>query len=247
VTDHRAAVEKYIKKPSKKSLLLLDLKSLAATTNVYKLISANGLIIECTPLKGMALNRWMQDSLEKNYGKTISNDAIALMIQLAGTNIGHLEQELAKLAAYAGDKKTIDAVAVRKLVGDWKTETTWAMTDAVRDGRVADALAALDKLLVAGDTPLKIHGGLAFVFRKLAVATELSRQGMALPQALTQAGAWGTEIQPLTRCLKQIGRPKAELIARKLLEADVNLKGGSSLNDRVQLELLLCRLGGAVE
>lgn len=247
VTDNRPALEAYTNKPAKKSLLILDVKSFPSNTKLYKLVNSAGLVVDCSALKGTALNRWLQDSLKNIHGKTLTPDATSLLIELAGTNLGHLEQELAKLATYVGDKTTIDGTAVRKLVGDWKTETTWAMTDAVRENNLADALHALDKLLVGGDAPLKIHGGIAFVFRKMAVATELSRQGSPLGEALTQAGAWGGEIQPATRYLKQIGRPRAEMLARRLLEADVNLKGGSTLNDRTQLELLLCRLAGQVD
>lgn len=247
VTENRAALEAYVGKPAKKSLLILDLKSFPSNTKLYKSVNSTGLVVDCSPLKGTMLNRWLQDALKAEHNKSLTPDAAALLIELAGTNLGHLEQELAKLAAYAGDKPTVDAASVRKLVGDWKTETTWAMTDAVRENDLPEALHALEKLLIGGDAPLKIHGGIAYVFRKMAIATETSRQGTPLNEALAQAGAWGGEVQPAMRYLKQIGRPKAELLLRKLLDADVNLKGGSSLNDRTQLELLLCRLAGQVD
>lgn len=244
VTDNRSAVEAYANKPAKKSILLLDLKSLAANTKLFKIINASGVVVECSPLKGVTLNRWVQETAKREYGKTIEANAVSLLLELAGSNLGHLEQELGKLAAYAGTRGTIEAESVRKLVGDWKTETTWAMTDAVRESRVPDALHALDKLMNGGDPALKIHGGVAFVFKKMAVATELTRQGTPMNEALAQAGAWGNEIGSATSYLKRVGRGKAELITRRLLEADVNLKGGSLLNDRTQVELLLLRLSG---
>ena len=244
MTDNRSAVEAYANKPAKKSILLLDLKSLAANTKLFKIINASGVVVECSPLKGVTLNRWVQETAKREYGKTIEANAVSLLLELAGSNLGHLEQELGKLAAYAGTRGTIEAESVRKLVGDWKTETTWAMTDAVRESRVPDALHALDKLMNGGDPALKIHGGVAFVFKKMAVATELTRQGTPMNEALAQAGAWGNEIGSATSYLKRVGRGKAELITRRLLEADVNLKGGSLLNDRTQVELLLLRLSG---
>ncbi len=247
LTENRAALEKYCEKPAKKSLLILDLKSLPSNQKIYKIIAKTGAVIDCSPLKGPALMRWVQDFAKSDYGKTIAPQTAALLVELVGGHLGHLEQELGKLAAYVGDKPTIDPEAVRKLVGDWKTETTWAMNDAARDGRIGDALQALDKLLNSGTSPVLLLGGVAFTFKKLAVGTELARQGIPLGEALVQAGCWANEVQNAQAYLRRIGRPRAELLTRRLLDADAGLKGYSSLNERVQMEQLLIRLAGLAD
>ena len=227
-------------------MLILDVKTLAKNTRLYKVINKKGLIAECSELKGAALSKWVQEVAQRSHGKAIDRDAVQLLIELAGSALGQLEQELSKLASYVGELPKIDAEAVRRLVGGWKAETTWAMTDAVRDGRLGDALTALDKLLNSGESPHKILGGIAYVFRKLSVATELTRTGVQLNVALKQAGAFPNEYDPAGRYLKRIGRPKAARIASWLLEAETGLKGGSRLPERSQIELLLVRLAGAV-
>lgn len=246
VTEHRSSLEAYSEKPAKKSILILDMKSLPANQKLHKIIAKSGAIIECSPLKGAALTRWIQDFASATYGKQIIPAACGLLVELVGNHIGHIEQELGKLASFVGDKPSIDVEAVRKLVGDWKSETTWAMNDATRDGRVADALDALEKLLHVGTTPILLLGGMLYTFKKYGTATELARQGMQLGEALTQAGAWGMEIGPATSYLRRIGRPKAELLLRHILDTDVGLKGGSALPDRAQLELLLLKLSGTL-
>ncbi|MDA0281945.1 MAG: DNA polymerase III subunit delta [Planctomycetota bacterium] len=246
VTANRPALEKYAEKPAKKSVLILDVKTLAKNTRLYKIINKSGLVAECSELKGAALVNWVQDAAQRSYGKKIDRDAVQLLIELAGSALGLLDQELSKLASYVGDQPSIDAQAVRRLVGGWKAETTWAMTDAVRDGRLGDALTALDKLLNSGESPHRILGGIGYVFRKMSVATELSRTGVQLNAALKQAGAFPNELDPPGRYLKRIGRPKAAKIASWLLEAETGLKGGSRLPERSQIELLMVRLAGAV-
>lgn len=245
VTTNRSALEKYSESPGKKSLLILDVKTLAKNTRLYKIINKSGLVVECTELKGAALTRWVQETAQRVFEKTIDRNAVQLLIELAGTALGQLEQELSKLASYVGDQPVIDVESVRRLVGGWKAETTWAMTDAVRDNRLGDALAALDKLLNSGESPYRVLGGIAYVFRKLSLATELSRTGVPLNAALKQGGCFPNEIDPAGRYLKRIGRPKAARIGAWLLEADTALKGGSRLPERAQLELLLVRLSGA--
>lgn len=245
VTANRSALEKYAESPGKKSVLLLDVKTLAKNTRLYKIVNKSGLVVECSELKGAALTKWVQEAAQRSYDKSIDRDAVQLLIELAGSALGQLEQELSKLASYVGDLPTIDAEAVRRLVGGWKAETTWVMTDAVRDGRLGDALTALDKLLNSGESPHRILGGIAYVFRKMSIATELSRTGLQLNAALKQAGAFPNEYDRAGRYLRRIGRPRAARIASWLLEAETGLKGGSRMPERSQIELLLVRLAGA--
>ena len=247
VSANRAALETYAEKPAKKSLLILDVKSMPKNTRLYKIVDKSGLVVECSELKGAALNRWISDAARNGYDKSIDSAAVGLLIELVGANLGMLDQELSKLASYVGDLPNIDSEAVRRLVGGWKAETTWAMTDAVRDGRLGDALTALDKLLNSGESPYRILGGISYVFRKLTVATELSRQGINLKAALKQAGAFPHEVDPASAYLRRIGRPRAEHISNWLLTADTSLKGGSRISERAQLELLLVQLAGQTQ
>jgi DNA polymerase-3 subunit delta len=245
VTKHRGQLENYVDKPSKKSTLLLDVKTWKKNTRLAKKLDEQGLEIDCGELAGPKLTAWLGESAEANFGKQLSRDAAALMVELAGTGLGLLEQELAKLAAYVGDRPRIAPEDVRQMVGGWKAETTWTMLDAVRDGDPATALGCLEKLLTAGEAGPKLLGGISFVFRKLADATERSREGVALPAALKDAGVFFRDIEKAERYLRRVKRPRAEKILARLLKADSDLKGGSQLSDRLQMELLLLWLAGA--
>lgn len=244
VSENRTALEKYLEKPSKKSLLVLDIGSFPKTTKLFKAVDKLGLLIECTELQGAELTRWIQAAVKERFGKQITRDAAMLLPELAGTHLGLLEQELEKLAAYTGERPQIDSEDVRKVVGGWKAETTWVMLDALRDGNLGFALTNLDKLLTSGEHPIKLLGGIAFNFRKLAIATELSRHRMALSAALKQAGVFPYQVSAAESYLRRVGRPHAEQISRWLLETDLNLKGGSRTSDRLLLEQLFLKLSG---
>lgn len=244
VSENRPALEKYAASPAKKSLLILDVKSMPKSTRLYKAILKTGLIVECTELKGAALTRWIQDAATTQFEKKIGKEAVQLMVELVGSNLALLGQELSKVASYVGDLPEIDVEAVRRLVGGWKAETTWAMTDAVRDGRLGEALSHLDKLLGSGESPFRIVGGVSYVFRKMAVATEIARQGLPLNAALRKAGVFPHDTDGAARYLRRIGRPKAEQISNWLLETDAALKGGIRISERTQVEMLLVKLSG---
>ena len=244
VSENRSALEKYLEKPSKKSLLVLDVGSFPKTTKLFKAVDKLGLLIECTELEGPELTRWIQATVKERFGKQITRDAAMLLPELAGTHLGLLDQEIEKVAAYAGERPQLDSEDVRKVVGGWKAETTWVMLNAVRDGQLSFALSNLDKLLTAGEPPMKLLGGISFVFRKLATATELSRQGTPLSAALKQAGVFPRDIAAAESYLRRIGRPNAEQISRWLLETDLNLKGGARTSERLMLEQLFLKLSG---
>jgi len=246
VSENRPALEKYATNPAKKSLLILDVRSMPKNTRLYKIIAKSGLVVECTELKETDLVRWVQESAKSQYEKKIGRNAVQLMVELVGNNLGLLGQELSKLASYVGDLPEIEVEAVHRLVGGWKAETTWAIANAVRDGQPGEALAHLDKLLGSGESPFRIVGGVSFVFRKLATATELARQGMQLKTALQRAGVFPDDVASSEKYLRRIGRPKAERISTLLLDADAALKGGVRISERAQVEMLLVKLSGSV-
>jgi DNA polymerase-3 subunit delta len=244
VSKFRAGLEKYLAAPIKKSVLVLDVSAWPKTTRLAKQVSQTGLEIDCNELKGVALLKWLGDWARTGHNVVLHRDAAALLVELVGGDCGLLDQELAKLAAYAGARRQITSEDVRAMVGGWRTETTWAMTNAVRDGHVADALAALEQLLEAGEPPLKLLGGISFVFRKYAWATERARH-VPLETALKEAGVFPQDQRAAAAYLRRIGREKAEHLLTALITADTGLKGASRLPDRLQLEWLLLRLCGA--
>ena len=244
VSENRETLEKYVDKPAKKSLLVLDVGSFPKTTRLFKAVAKLGLLIECTELSGADLTRWIQATVKDRFGKQITRDAATLLPELAGTHLGLLEQELEKLAAYSGARTQIDGEDVRKIVGGWRAETTWTMLNALRDGQLGFALSCLDKLLAANEPIPKLLGGIVYVFRKLSAATELSRQGLPLPTALQQAGVSPRDVPATESYLRRLGRSRAEQILHWLLETDVNLRGGSRTSDRLLLEQLFLQLSG---
>jgi len=244
VTRFRGALEKYVKKPARKSVLVLDVKSWPKNTRLAKQVAEVGLDLDCKALDGEPLARWLDDMCRVRFAKHLKRDAYALLVDLAGKDLGLLEQELAKLASFVGDRAEINVEDVRALVGGWRTETTFAMTRELHAGNLGAALGHLDRLLAAGEAPQRILGGVNFVYRKLIRAVELTRAGTGLDAAIRQSGVFPNDAGNAARYLRSLGRRRAGELGAQLIEADGSLKGASRIPERLVLERLLVQLSG---
>ena len=244
VSANRPQLEKYATSPAKGSLLILDVKSFPKTTKLFKLVDQHGLVVECAELTGATLLKWLQRVARDQYGKSLDRESAALIVQLAGDGVGMLLQEVAKLASLVGEAPEITRDDIVKIVGGWRTETTWVMLDAVRDGNAGKALDALEKLLKAGEAPQKILGGVTFTFRKLAEATERARAGTPLRDAIAGSGIFPNATGASEAYLRRIGFERASRILQLLIEADTEMKGGSRVDPKLLLERLFVRLAG---
>jgi DNA polymerase-3 subunit delta len=244
VSRFREGLERYLEHPNRRSLLVLDVKSWPSNTRLYAKVAQVGLAVACQRMAEAAVPAFLRDRARAAHRMELDAAAGRLLVELVGPDLGLLDQELAKLAAYCSASRSIDADAVSKLVGGWKAEVTWTMLDAVRDGNLSVALQLLNKLLVAGEPPLKLLGGASYVFRPIAQAVEISRRGVPLAEALATAGVRAASVGPVSAYLRRIGRARAERILKLLLQTDQALKGASSLPERTLLEQLFVQLAG---
>lgn len=246
VSQYRSQLEQYAQKPVKKSTCLLMVKSFPGNTKLAKQVEKTGLVIDCKEMTAKELNDWLMALAKNEYNKQLPANAAHMMQELAGQSLGILTQELEKLVSYVGDRTKITTDDVTTLVGGWRLETTWTMLNAVRDNNMSVAMSCLNQLLVAGEAPQKLMGGIHFVFRKYAKATELSRVSRNLTEAMKDAAIFPRDQAPTEAYLRRIGRKRAERILARLTRADYDLKGGNATDLRHQLELLLLELAGQV-
>ncbi len=241
VTRHRAALEKYVAGPSATGVLVLDVKTWPANTKLARLLDGSATLVCKTPA-AHRLPDWCVRRAASAYGKQLSAPAAQLLVDLIGPEMGQLDQELAKLAAAAGDGAKIDAGDVDRLVGASREETTWKVFDAVGGGRPAEALAILDRLFEQGEDPMRVLGAFSMQLRRLAQAYRLTQQGRPLAAALTDAGFPPFAVKGGEQQLRHLGRRRAERLYDWLLETDMGMKGSSPLPPRTLLERLVVRL-----
>ena len=255
---YRERLEDYVEKPARDAVLVLEVKTWPGNTRLAKAVAKTGLTISCqVPQQGRELTEftkqlkdWLIHLARSQYGVKMERAAVDLLLDLLPTEVGILCQEIAKLSLLVDGKGGIDAVLVRENVGGWRARKTWDMIDAAADGRAADALNQLDRLLGAGEDTHALLPQMASTFRKFAAAArifenaEQQRRKISLRAALEQSGIPPFKLRDAEAQLKQIGRPRAKQLYRWLLAADLELKGHNSTKDRARrvLETLIVRL-----
>ncbi len=248
VTRCRTPLEDYVARPSRSGVLVLDLDSLPSNTRLYKSIAAGGLLIDGGTPAPARLCKWLVEWAKQRHHVQLPQAAAEMLVELVGPELGLLDQELARLALLAGDDKKIAPELVSRSVGGWRAKTTWEMLDAALDGNVREALLQVDRLLAAGEQPLGLLGQISASLRRFAAATRLviqaeaARRRVNVREALEQAGIRSFVLQKAERQLRLLGRHRGDQLYRWLLQADLDLKGESTMPPRLVLEQLIVRL-----
>jgi DNA polymerase-3 subunit delta len=241
VSHERARLEKYFAEPSKTGVLVLDVQAWPATTKLAKALPEAATIV-CKAPAAAKLSEWCAEWCAARHSKPMSASAARMLVDLVGTDMGLLDQEMAKLAIYVGGNGRIDTADVDQLVGQTRAENTWKVFDLIGAGQASEALAHLDRLLDQGEEPLRLLGAFGMQLRRLAQAARLHGQGEPLPDALERAGVPPFGRRGAEQQLRHLGRRRLDQIYDWLLETDLGLKGSSQLPPRTLLERLVVRL-----
>ena len=241
VTKYRAALEKFVADPSKVGTLVLDVKTWPSNTKLAKLVP-DAATITCKTPSADKLGTWCREWAKTAYDKSLDADAAGWLVELAGPEMGVLDQELAKLAVYVGDAKAISREDVDRLVGRGRNAETFAIFEKIAAGRPADALALLERLIEQGEDPLALLGAFSWQLRQLGQVNSYLRSGLGPAAAMDRA-----EVKPFTRgrvdtLLRHLGRRRLDMLYDWLLEADLGMKGSSQLPPRVIMERLVVKL-----
>jgi len=253
VSENRAGLEQYVARPATAGVLILLVGTWQRNTKLFKAVDESGLQVECrAPMKGTGqwktldqprLCKWLGAWAKTRHGIALRRGPSELLLDLVGPEFGVLDQQLAKLALFAGHDGEITPELVRDVVGGWRTKTIWELIDRAVEGNAAEALTQLDQLLQSGEKPIAFFGQIAWSLRRFAAATRIFQQAerggrrMSLRAALQESGVRKGALQHAERSMKQLGRERAGALYQWLLDADLALKGTHSQDHRARLVL----------
>jgi DNA polymerase III subunit delta len=181
-------------------------------------------------------------SMVKDQGITFERGAAEDLAEFVDGDLTRLKTEIDKLATHAGERKTIRREDVVTMVISEKSTTIWEVADLLASHQPRKALEFIDRLLRDGEEPVMMVGGLAWMYRKLVEASEVS--GMSTGWQAARALAMKPEqAEQAIRCAQRIPRERLLDGIVALRETDDRLKGGAK-DVRAIMEFLVWRLSG---
>ena len=243
VTRNRDVLERWIEKATSGSTLLLDVQTLPANTILYKLVKKHGWLVSCAESTDAELQTWLLRWGKSHHRVSLSKTQADIVVRRIGSVAGLIDCELAKLALFADEKGAVLDARVDELVGGWRTQTVWVLADAVADGKIEEAMEAIDKLCMAGQSAFGIAAQISWSLRRYGFAaqqveqTERLGQRVVFAQILEKAGFRPYEVGKAEARLRRIGRHRAKELLSWLVELELQLKGSHSGEDRARLAL----------
>jgi DNA polymerase-3 subunit delta len=150
--------------------------------------------------------------------------------------------ELEKLTTFVAENRRIEKNDILQLVGAGRVETIWKALDAALAGQGPLALDHLDTLIAAGEQPVGLLAAMSANLLKLHHAGQLRAARLNVDEACRLAGIPSFAVEKTRKQHAHLGPSRVDQLPAKLERADLDLKGGSSLDPRVILETFLIQL-----
>ena len=195
--------------------LLDSLRKAGAKETPCEAIKRDGDKIQFVRTEALSLNR------------KISADAAKALVDAVGSDLRELANALSQLISDTAGEITVEAV--ERFHGGRVEATGFDVTDAVIEGRDADALRVLRQAIDTGTDPVMIVSALAAALRTLA------RVGSA-PRSLRSAELAGElglapwQVDKARRQLPGWSGPRIATAISEVAKADGSVKGGAVLD-----------------
>jgi DNA polymerase-3 subunit delta len=240
VTAFRGQLEKYVADSTSRGVLILDVKTWPANTKLAK-ATQDSTIVAKTPGR-TKLPAWCRVRAKDEYECELAVDASEWLVESVGDGMGQLDQELAKLATFAGAGKKITRDHVDKLVGRSRAAETFKIFDAIGQGKPAVALAILHRLFDQDEEPMALLGAFSWQLRRLAAISRVARTGVSLNEAFERVGVPPFFRREMENQLRHLGKTRMDQVYDWLVETDIGMKGASELTPELIMERLVVKL-----
>ncbi|MDG3003966.1 DNA polymerase III subunit delta [Paludisphaera mucosa] len=241
VTAYRKELEAYVDAPSSSGCLILAVRTWPSNTRLAKSAAKAGLPIDCSSPSESDLIRWLPAYATRAESK-LGPDAAKLLLELVGPELGILVAEVEKLAIATAHVGEIRREDVARFVEAGRIEEIWDVVNAATEGRGEQAARLLDDLIAKGEHPVKLLAQMSSTLIRVYNAGRLRAARLSVSEACKAAGVPPFLEQQVVRQHTHLGPSRVDRLPADLLQADLDVKGGSQLNPRVVLEMLLIRL-----
>ena len=238
--DELGGLIPYVSDPAPETCLVFVAEKADQRLKFFSAFKKHGVLVKLDPLYERQLPDFVRGEARAR-GVTLAPDALTMIVDEIGAELGQLADAVERLAIYAGERKQITAEDVDKVVATTRQRNVFELANAVGSGDRARALAVLSSMLGARESGVRIVAMLARHLRQLWITSELLERTR---DKFEIAGALGIPpffADDIIRQARTIDAARAKRMHAALFKADKDLKS-SRLDDARLLEALILEL-----
>ena len=188
---------------------------------------------------------WVRSEFVR-MGAQVTDDAARRLVEIAGDDIAFLEQEVEKLATWAGGEQ-IGPREVEALAVPVQESPVWALSDSWGSREVGEVLAACEAELEKGVEPFLISVRLAAQVGLVRAVQALADGGLGAREIAGRLKKHEFRVRKAVGHAERYSRDELDAAIVRLAELDAALKGASRLSNELELELALLEITAARE
>lgn len=168
----------YLANPNPQTCVIFIGEKADRREKFFQILEKEGTVVAFYPLPEHELRKWVRQQFAE-VGRQITEEALAILIELIGPDLIKLEQEIQKLILGGDERLKIDEDNVLALSEDLRAGDPFALAAAVGELNFSKGLYLLHKNLQQGEPPFLLLSIIGRQLRLIWKAKELRRQGLS--------------------------------------------------------------------
>ncbi len=230
----------YLERPLEQTCLLLIADKIDSRRKFFQQFKKKGVVLKFDPLADREIPDFVRRAVQQR-GIRISRDALDLFCSLVSNSLHEIEGELDKLFLYIGERREIGVDDVETIVSRGRSESVFALGEAIAKGDLIRALTLLRRFAAASEPPLLVLNLITGHYRLLWKIRALDHQQCAAADIARQVGRPPFVVQRLLEQARRFSRRRFIAAYDLFIHTDLAMKsrGGDA---EALLELMVIRL-----
>ena len=236
------SLDKYLKNLQKTTCLVLSAEE-KGRSKIYNAIEQAAHNVDCKPISDYKVVSWFTNYC-KMQNINIEPQAINFLINQVGSNLLTLNLEIKKVLDFKNDISVITIGDFEQTTGIEKDFSVFALQDALSHRQLGTALKICNNLLDAGQNINLIISILYAFFRKILIASSLSRKDAGRQQIANEMSLTEFQFKDIYNALNKFNPDQLHGIIHLLHDIDITLKT-SAVEEKAGLQMLcykICRI-----
>ena len=181
----------------------------------------------------------------QRLGFRLEPTAARLLVDRMGANPVRLQNELERLALWAGEGGEVTAADLGAMIADTSEAAVWSLSDALLEGDAAGALRIGERLIDQGENVTGLIYGLASRLRGACSAAGQLAEGIPPSQVESSLKMHPYAAKQLVARLRNADVADLRMATEALADLELWCRGGADYGDELALTLALRRAVGA--